>query len=659
MRLLPHPTHAPRGSRLWLSLALGLPLAACSDYSLEAEGKTEPGGEDSAPPADTGEPPGGDGGEDPPPDEVCNGEDDDGDGLVDEDFPDVDGDGQADCVDRDCAVDPAPARSELDEACTGGEFGGTPPVDPWSWTIEWQWRGGNVYSTPAVGDLDGDGVPEIVFTHDGYGSSLQVLDGASGAEVWSVPGIDNQSGVALGDVDLDGSPEIIATTGSCFTAHTVQAYSASGALEWSTAIGTACETYPAIADLEGDGDVEIVVNDYILDGATGAVVARLAISGADNWGAPALADMDGDGVMEVLLENRVYRADGSLVYACGAGGTGTFPHPVDIDGDPQGELLVAAPSRITLCDHTGAALWSRPHSSYGSAIAVADFDNDGQQEFAFANYGTVTLLERDGSTRWATPIADYSGLAGATSWDIDLDGVPEVVYADENDILVLNGATGAVVLREASHGSVTLAETPAVADVDGDGSGELLYGSNSSLRGLTVVGSADGDWPYARPVYNQYSYYGDNIEDDLTVPLNPDPPWLSAANLFRGQPSAVYVLGAPDLAGEITDVCVSACEDEGIVRVAAVVWNRGTSEVPAGVLVHLETDVDGLPARLAEATLAAPLLPGASASLEFETVAGAVAGGLRLSVDAGAAVDECVETDNLATWAGDWPCAAG
>ena len=37
----------------------------------------------------------------PPPPEVCNGVDDDGDGLVDEEFVDTDSDGQKDCVDPD------------------------------------------------------------------------------------------------------------------------------------------------------------------------------------------------------------------------------------------------------------------------------------------------------------------------------------------------------------------------------------------------------------------------------------------------------------------------------------------------------------------------------------------------------------------------------
>lgn len=82
-------------------------LSACIDYAIEDEPKTVPFDSGEPPPVDsvpvdtattrtdtdTGTP--------PPPEEACNGEDDDADGLVDEDFPDTDADGTADCVDAE------------------------------------------------------------------------------------------------------------------------------------------------------------------------------------------------------------------------------------------------------------------------------------------------------------------------------------------------------------------------------------------------------------------------------------------------------------------------------------------------------------------------------------------------------------------------------
>lgn len=424
---------------------------------------------------------------------------------------------------------------------------------------------------------------------------------------------------------------------------------------WQYAVSTNLENYPVITDLDGDGDIEVIGNQYILDGATGALVAVL--SGASgNWGAPAVADLDLDGFQEIMLENRVYNYDGSFRFACGAGGVGTFPHPVNIDADNLGEVMIAAPSRVTVCDDDGSTLWSRAHTSYGTATAIADFDNDGMQEFAFANYGSITLLEGDGSTRWSTSVSDYSGLAGTTSWDIDLDGVPEVIYADENDILVLNGATGAVVTRNPSHGSVTLAETPAVADVDGDGQGELIYGSNDfSYKGITVFGSADGDWPYSRPVYNQATYYGANINDDLSVPTNPDPPWIHPANIFRGQPSAIYVAARPNLRAEISDVCIASCEPGGQAMVWLQVWNDGAGDVAPGAVLDLYGNPGGSRTLVASTTLTDPVPAQGSVEVLIETTHELLGDGLEAVIDGAEVLTECHEDDNTDTMAIE-PC---
>lgn len=630
---------------IWILLGL-----ACSDYELNTKDDaeepipTESDSEIEVTDTETGEPVA----------EDCDGVDNDGDGAVDEGYDDADGDGVADCVDDECTIEAADPRSEVDTGCEGGVSIGDPPADPWDWTIEWQWTGGAVYATPAVGDLDLDGIPEVVFSSSA--GSTVVVDGSSGTTLWSIPGTDYQSGHALGDIDGDGYGDIVATTGSCFSSHTVVAYDNTGTQLWSTSIGTACETYPVIVDLEGDGDVEVVVNGYILDGATGSTVATL--SGLPNgWGAPAVADMDQDGVMEIMLENKVFDSSGNLVYTCGsAGGTGSFPQPVNADSDSYGELLVAASRTLILCDDDGSTLWSTSHSSsYGSAVAVADFDNDGEQEFAFAAYNAVRLFERDGTTLWTTTVTDSSGLAGATSWDVDLDGVPEVVYADEKAILVLDGATGAKVIEETSHGSVTLAETPAVADVDGDGQGELLYGSNSGWQGVTVVGGSAGDWPYARPVYNQYSYYGDNIEDDLSVPLTPDAPWLSDANLFRGQPSALYVAGSPNLRIDIHDVCVSSCEEWGTAEVSVQVWNDGGAEVAAGLVIELYGTVSGVLESFYTYETVDPIPSGGS--LEFTVTAATEQLGDEVVaiVDPDDEHEECYEDDNQDEY-NDLPC---
>jgi hypothetical protein len=623
----------------WIVLAAL--LSACTEYKLN-------GNEDPPdPPEDSDEPDPEETG-DPEPVEDCNGEDDDGDGEIDEGFDDVDGDGSADCVDEDCDVDLAGPRNESDAACEGAEV--TPPVDPWDETVLWTFYAGAMYSTPSVGDLDGDGTPEVVVT---YGTnSLAVLDGVTGAAEWTKTA-DAQSGTALADIDNDGDGDVVATLGSCFSAHEVVAYDGpTGAQLWKKTIGTACETYPAIADLDSDGDVEIVVNEYVLDGATGSTIVTLA-AGANNWGAPAIADMDNDGDQEILLENKMFDHDGTTRMTCGTGGTGSFPQPVNVDADIEGEFLVAGYGRMTLCDDDGSTLWSRTYYNYGTAVAVADFDDDGVQDFAFAQANTLYLISGfTGANVWTATVSDYSGLSGTTSWDVDLDGVPEVVYGDEVDMLVFDGATGTVVIRQSAHGSVTLAETPAVADVDGNGTGEILGASNSGVTGLTVTAGADGDWPYSRPTYNQYTYFGANINDDLSVPLYQEAPWVAAPNIFRGQPSGVFSAGQPNLTPSITGVCAASCEEGGKVEIAFQVANTGYTPADATVTIY------GNPGGVQTAIATLPLGSIAAASSVEDTVlttAELLGTQLTIVVDEGGTLAECHEDDNSSTY-DDLPC---
>jgi len=643
-------THISRYLIVATAIALLAAGFACIDYNVTAEDDDD----------DTTDDPSDDDTTFFPVDEECNGEDDDGDGLIDEDYPDTDGDGVADCVDDVCDVLLNDPILDVNEDCAGGENLGDPPVNPWNTVIEWRWEGqgvanfGGIYATPTVGDLDLDGNPEVVTTYacPGYfPGCLAVLHGDGTGVIWHKENIDATGGTALGDIDGDGYGDIVTYLYNGGSRQVV-AFDRDGNQMWATDVSAREENYAVITDLEGDGSVEVVANELILAGATGGIVAGLTPTPASTWGAPAVADLDGDGYQEILLEQGVYESTGHLRFLCGSGGVGTFPQPVNVDADPAGEVLIANPSQLVVCDDNGTVLWTWAHNApYGSPVAVADFDGDGLQEFAFAQSGELVLISSDGAPMWITPIHDFSGLAGCTSWDIDLDGVPEVIYADEDDILALHGATGTIVLQEGLHSSVTLAETPSVADVDGDGSGELLYGSNGGgADGLTVIGGGDGDWPFARKVYNQYTYYGANIGDDLSVPTSPMAPWVHPANVFRGQPSAVYQADMPNLQGAITDACVASCDPGGYAALALQIWNDGGADIEAGAQVTLYGGVGGSLVVIDELELVDPLLSGTSTEFIVETTWEALGTLQMIVVDEHQILLECIEDDNSGIW---------
>jgi hypothetical protein len=118
--------------------ALGiLPLLGCPDYTLKGrvedpgtgsdsaapqDDETPQDSEDSASPdpdpADTGSPETGE----PPDPEICDGEDNDGDGEVDEGFPDTDGDGIVDCLELTYTIDLAITVDDVWEGWVDGSI---------------------------------------------------------------------------------------------------------------------------------------------------------------------------------------------------------------------------------------------------------------------------------------------------------------------------------------------------------------------------------------------------------------------------------------------------------------------------------------------------------------------------------------------------------
>ena len=81
----------------------------------------------------------------------------------------------------------------------------------------------HVTMTPAVMDLNGDGIPDIVYTTFANGEpstmgTLRAISGQNGTELWSVTNLAHRvmapAGIAIGDLNSDGVPDIVAIHGS-------------------------------------------------------------------------------------------------------------------------------------------------------------------------------------------------------------------------------------------------------------------------------------------------------------------------------------------------------------------------------------------------------------------------------------------------------------
>ena len=637
------------------SLVSVLVLAGCMEIGVRPVG-----GDPSGTEGDTGE--GGHQGN--PTTETCNGLDDDLDGEIDEGFPDVDGDGIADCRDEDCEVASVdPSGTDRDLGCIDWT---SEVEDPWDLLVEWHWSGDPSVSMPAVANLtddDGDGdidaldVPDVALVSYANGD-IVALSGDAGVELWRAPGFRPDSGVAIADVDVDGRPEVIGITRD----NRVRALRADGTELWTSAESfSLLYPIPTVADLDGDGLPEVIGDAAVLNGADGSTYARLDLDRTGPWRAPVVTDLDGDGLSEILLANDVFDHEGKLLWSLRPAPEtlASFAAIVQADDDPMAEIAWAVGPDLVITDHDGTERARAPLSRRArpGPPCAGDIDGDGKPEVIVPASDRLTAFEVDGTELWSVAISDSSGAAGCIVFDMDGDAVYEVIYADMRDLRVFDGATGAIRYENGEHGSVTYFETPVVADIDADGSAEIIVSSSGydGHSGVTVFGHAGDGWPPAGPAWPVHDYYVSNVTDGGSVPTDAEPGWRSHL-VFRGRPATART-GLPDLAVSFVDACVASCEPGGLLRVAWQVRNEGERDVPAGTELALEAGEGKLRTRLR--TVVLPAIPAGQtlASDTFDLPWTTVPeGGLHVVVDPADLVSECDEDDNsdslltLACW---------
>jgi hypothetical protein len=432
----------------------------------------------------------------------------------------------------------AVSDSYLESEFSGVVTQGTMPAEVENFPLPFQLQ---TSGHPAVGDVDGDEQLEIVLASDEVyvwnADGSEIVDGDDDAQTTGpITGADGQfepAGVALGELDGQPGLEIIASERA--NAREIHVLRSDGTPlpGWPRALmGSWNWATPAVGDVDGDGDNEVVVNDTggrtfvwhhdgteLRDGDGDPATDGVFLQRNEAWGfsSPALFDLDGDGAAEILFGTRyengtpngleAYDADGTLVpgFPVSTGGDHVICSPAvaDLNRDGSEEIIFFSTGHeLFVVGLDGAAYPGFPVSfdsnfddSPGPSPAVGDFDADTDLEIVWPVNGGQYRLDiilvdtglTDGSSGefldgWPVELPANSEGSPVVG-DIDGDGTADVIQpignsdTDTPDRVYALRADGTDVAGFPIRLDGHCRSTPVICDLEGDGDVDVVYGS--------------------------------------------------------------------------------------------------------------------------------------------------------------------------------------
>ena len=346
--------------------------------------------------------------------------------------------------------------------------------------------GGGGAQSLAVADVNGDGVPDLAIANV-YAETIGILignsDGTFQAAVTYGSGGHGTRSVAIADVNGDGKPDLLVAnecatpSGNCFSNGSVGVLLGNGDGTFQAAVsydsGRPFTNSIAVADVNGDGKPDLVVGNFndsvaIMLGNGDGTFQLGAIYSSQAEFSVAVADVNGDGKPDLLVAN-LYNNVAVLL----GNGDGTFQPAVVYD----------------------------PGGFDASSVIARDVNGDGKPDLLVTNWfvnnqnfkadGVVGVLLGNGDGTFQAAVPYDSGGQGTTSIavaDVNGDGKPDLVvgscsFSGGSDncspgpgvvgVLLGNGdGTFQPAATYSSGGS--MAQSVAIADVNGDGKPDLL-----------------------------------------------------------------------------------------------------------------------------------------------------------------------------------------
>jgi len=344
--------------------------------------------------------------------------------------------------------------------------------------------------SPAIANLLGGPELEIVTgTDEWHGYQKWHAFNYDGTHAWILPtGVDeSRSSVAIADIDLDGDLEIIGGTTSGWQ---LQVITHEGKFIWKFSDGYAFwRASPAVADLRPDiTGLEIVAATYQTQriwcfDKSGNALWSYTIPGGYAYSTPAIADVDNDGELEIIIgvtNGKIYSFNkmGGVEWEYTTGAAIFSSAAIaDLDADPYLEIIIGSNDGKIYCldGKSGSLQWSyKTGGAVYSSPSIGDVDADGSYEIIVgSDDGKIYCLDKGGVLEWSYTtggaVRSSPALAnrGTTGLGIYIGSMDKYLY-------LLDGQ-GKLIDRFYTGATNGITSSPAVADVDGDNKLEVLF----------------------------------------------------------------------------------------------------------------------------------------------------------------------------------------
>ena len=326
----------------------------------------------------------------------------------------------------------------------------------------------------------------------------------------------NFRGAAVADIDEDGQDEIIFGANS-----KLFVLKGNGSVLWSRNLSGTLIYPPSVADMDGDGTFEIILNTggspnagrvYLMD-KDGNDLPGWPQNFDQHWmfNAPAIADLDGDDIMEVVTCERgnstsgflhVIKLDGTELnenWPLELPGNLAFtPSIGDINNDGSEDIVIAISSGSLYAINTDGSFLdgfpvvetNRSYSYQSPILFEFDQGEPGHLSIVGARHGDVSdyyIINSDGSYADGWPITNPTGwrYSPATVIKANNQGVPAIFFGHPNT----NGSFPLNVIFSYNYAGELFNNFPiskiggcesviSVSDADGDGIRDIIFTSN-------------------------------------------------------------------------------------------------------------------------------------------------------------------------------------